>query len=603
MRSALKILPIALTLLSAACTAGGDGPDQGGRGGTVAASGSEALAALAERYWEWHLETSPRSATSIGDRRYDDRLADITPAGRERRYGAIEAFLAELRAIGHESLAGQDLISYMALEEELQDDLDRRVCRLAEWRVDHRTGPQVSLLTIADIQRVETPPDGEKMVRRWRAMGPYVDAFIENLRLGLGDGLVSNRLSVEYAIEQLRMQLEKPDAEWPLAKPGVVRREGWSDEQHEEFGAALLAAIGESVRPAFERLLDFFEEELRSTARTGDQVGMVGLAGGEECYRILRHSYTTLGLTAEEIHEIGLQENARIRAEMTTLGEPVFGTSDVSEIQRRLRTDPALHFSTAEEVKAKAEEATARAQAAIPEWFGRLPETPIVVEEIPEYVAPFTTIAYYRRPAADGTRPGTYFINTYAPETRPRYDAEVLAYHEGIPGHHLQLAIAQELTEIPEFRKYQGATAFVEGWALYTERLADEMGLYTDDRDRLGVLSFDAWRASRLVVDTGIHAFGWTREQAIEYMLENTLLAENNVENEVDRYISWPGQALAYKLGQREIMRLRDQAKEVLGPDFEIKTFHDRVLENGAVSLAVLATIIEEWLAEEAAGS
>jgi uncharacterized protein (DUF885 family) len=592
------ILPIAFTLFSAACTAG-DGPDQDGQ---VGGGGPEALAALVERYWEWHLETSPRSATSIGDRRYDDRLADITPSGRERRYEAIEAFLAELGEIERGSLAGQDLISYLALEEELQDDLERRVCRQAEWRVDHRSGPQVSLLNIADIQRVETTADGEKMVKRWRAMRPYVDAYIENLRLGLADGLVSNRLSVEYAIEQLRMQLEKPDAEWPLAEPAAVQREGWSDEEHAEFESSLLAAIGESVRPAFARLLGFFEKELLPAARTGDQVGMVGLAGGEECYRILRHSYTTLDLTAEEIHEIGLQENARIRAEMATLGEPVFGTSDVSEIQRRLRTDPALHFSTAEEVKAKAEEATARAQAAIPQWFKRLPRTPIVVQEIPEYEAPFTTIAYYRRPAADGTRPGTYFINTYAPETRPRYDAEVLAYHEGIPGHHLQLAIAQELTEIPEFRKYQGATAFVEGWALYTERLADEMGLYTDDQDRLGVLSFDAWRASRLVVDTGIHAFGWTRGQAIDYMLENTLLAQNNVENEVDRYISWPGQALAYKLGQREILRLRDQAKEVLGPDFEIKDFHDRVLENGAVSLSVLATVIEEWLAEGAAG-
>jgi uncharacterized protein (DUF885 family) len=224
-----------------------------------------------------------------------------------------------------------------------------------------------------------------------------------------------------------------------------------------------------------------------------------------------------------------------------------------------------------------------------------------VVKEIPSYEAPFTTIAYYRQPATDGSRPGTYFINTYAPTTRPKYDAEVLAYHEGIPGHHLQIAIAQELTGVPEFRKHQGATAFVEGWALYTERLSDEMGLYTGDLDRLGVLSFDAWRASRLVVDTGVHAFGWTRQQAIDYMLENTLLAENNVVNEVDRYVSWPGQALAYKLGQREILRLRDQAKEVLGPSFDIRAFHDRVLENGAVSLAVLGTVIEEWLAEEAA--
>ncbi len=593
MRSAI-IIPIALLAVGTGCS-----PDR--KDATTASSDeAEALAELAERYWEWHLETSPTSATYLGDRRYDDRLADITPEGRARRYAAIESFLAELAAIDRESLSGQDRITYLALEEELRDDLDRRICRLDEWRVDHRNGPQVSLLNLADIQRVETPADGRKMTRRWRAMGPYVDAYVDKLRLGLSDGLVANRVAVEYAIEQLRTQLAKPDAEWPLAKPATAEHESWSAEEAEAFRSDLMSAISESVRPSFERLAAFLQNEVLPVARTGDRVGLVGLPFGEACYRVLRSSYTTLELSADEIHEIGLLENARIRSEMASLGQTVFGTSDLGEVQRRLRTDPALHFSGAEEVKAKAEEATARALAAIPDWFGRLPKATIQVEEIPDYEAPFTTIAYYRQPAADGSRPGTYFINTYAPETRPRYDAEVLAYHEGIPGHHLQLAIAQELDSVPSFRKHQGATAFVEGWALYTERLADEMGLYSGDLDRLGVLSFDAWRASRLVVDTGIHAFGWTRQQAIDYMRENTLLAENNIENEVDRYIAWPGQALAYKLGQQEIVRLRDRAQEILGPNFDIGTFHDRVLENGAVSLAVLETTIEAWLASEA---
>ncbi|UCG76382.1 MAG: DUF885 domain-containing protein, partial [Gemmatimonadota bacterium] len=508
----LRCTPSALPLLLlvAACSASGDGAASGDPE-PDAASGSEALARLADRYWEWHLETSPTSATSIGDRRYDDRLADITPAGRERRYEALEGFLAELGTIDRASLGGQDRITYLALQEELRDPLERRACRLAEWRVDHRNGPQVSLLNLADIQRVETPADGEKMARRWHAMGPYVDAYTENLRLGLADGLVSNRVTVDYVIEQLRSQLAQPDADWPLAKPAAERREGWSEAEHSAFRSALLAAIAESVRPAFERLERFLASEALPAARTGSEVGLVGLPNGGACYEILRRSYTTLNLGAEEIHEIGRRENTRIRAEMAALGAKVLGTSDVDEVQHRLRTDAALHFSTAAEVKAKAEEATAKALAEIPAWFATLPRAPIVVEEIPEYEAPFTTIAYYRRPAADGSRPGTYFINTYAAESRPRYEAEVQAYHEGIPGHHLQLAIAQELDGLPAFRRFQGATAFVEGWALYTERLSDEMGLYSGDLDRLGVLSFDAWRASRLVVDTGIHAFGWTR--------------------------------------------------------------------------------------------
>ena len=236
-----------------------------------------------------------------------------------------------------------------------------------------------------------------------------------------------------------------------------------------------------------------------------------------------------------------------------------------------------MHFATAEEIETKARETLARAKAAVLKWFGIQPKADCQVKVMGMHEAPYSTIAYYRNPAADGSRPGYYMINTYKPETRPRYEAEALAFHESIPGHHLQIAIAQELTGLPEFRKHQGVTAFVEGWGLYSERLADEMGLYSSDIDRIGMLSYDAWRACRLVVDTGMHAMGWSRQRAIDYMVENSVLAENNVVNEVDRYLTWPGQALAYKVGQLEILKLRDEAKRRLGERFDIKAFHDAV--------------------------
>lgn len=277
---------------------------------------------------------------------------------------------------------------------------------------------------------------------------------------------------------------------------------------------------------------------------------------------------------------------------MVELGEKVFGTRDRKQILQRLRTDPALYFSSRDEVAAKAESALSKAKATIPKWFGRLPKANCEVVRMEEHEEKHSTIAYYRQPAADGSRPGRYYINTSAPETRPRYEAEALAYHESIPGHHLQIAIAQELEGIPEFRKHSGVTAFVEGWGLYTERLSDEMGLYSSDLDRIGVLSYDSWRACRLVVDTGMHAMGWTRAQAIDFMLENSALAKNNVVNEVDRYIAWPGQALAYKTGQLEMTRLRQEAMARLGGRFDMRKFHDALLCNGAVPLEALRQVI-----------
>jgi uncharacterized protein (DUF885 family) len=366
----------------------------------------------------------------------------------------------------------------------------------------------------------------------------------------------------------------------------------------EAFRRDLAALVTDDVRPAFARYRAFLADEVADTARPDDRPGLGSMPGGDAAYARLVRGHTTLDLGPEAIHRIGLEETERIDGEFADLGDRLLGTSDRHEVINRLRSDPALHFATSTEVFDVAEASLARANAAIPAWFGRLPAAPCVVVEMGAHEALHSTIAYYREPAADGSRPGSYYINTSLPETRPRYEAETLAFHEAVPGHHLQIAIAQELEGLPAFRRLAGTTAFVEGWGLYSERLSAEMGLLSGDLDRFGILSFDAWRASRLVVDTGLHAMGWARDAAIAFMVDHTALAENNIVNEVDRYLAIPGQALAYKLGQLEMLRLRDLARSHLGSAFDIRSFHDVVLGQGAPGLRTIAGVVEEWIAK-----
>ena len=555
------------------------------------------LGALADEYWQGNLEAGPEGATLLGDHRFDDRLSDNSPQGIAREEERLRALLERLAAIDPAGLTAPDRITHAALEEELEGYLTLAPCRMYEWTVSTRYGPHIQFANLAELTPLPRVDDGRNMLGRYRAMTSYIDRTIAHLRVGLESGRVAPRHSIEIALRQLEELLASPVEEWPLAKPATLPLEGWDEANRSAFRGALRQIVRDDVRPALERYRHLLRAELLPRGRDDAHAGIVHVPGGLECYDRIVKSYTTLPLSAADVHAFGLEEVARLRSELQALGARSLGTGDVAEIQRRLRSDPTLHFETRDEVEAKARAALARAGAAIPRWFGRLPKAPCEVIRVPDYEERDTTIAYYRQPVPDGSRPGYYYINTYAPETRPRYEAEVLAYHESIPGHHLQLAIAQELAGLPEFRKHEGSTAFVEGWGLYTERLADEMGLYSSDVDRLGVLSFDLWRAGRLVVDTGIHAEGWSRQRAIDYMVDNTLLAENNVENEVDRYINWPGQALAYKIGQREILRLRAEARAALGGRFDIRRFHDTVLENGALSLPALRRAVEDWIA------
>jgi uncharacterized protein (DUF885 family) len=563
-----------------------------------AAGASALLARICDEYWEGTLKVNPTMATSLGDHRYDAQLEDNSPTGLELERDRLQGVLAQVRTVDERELSPAERITRSALILELQNGLDGIACHFEDWVVDPLGGPQVSFMSLPDITTIKTQQHAVDYVQRCRAMGPYLDQHIANLTRGLGAKRVAARDQVRKVIEELDALLAQPVEKWALFTPTEVKHEGWPPALTAGFLSGVTIAARTVVKPALTRYRDFLKEKVMPVARPQEKAGLSFLPGGADAYRKQIRIQTSLDLSPDELHKLGLAQVAKFRTDLSALGLKALGTGDIPEIQKRLRADTAMHFRTAAEVEAKATEALARARAAIPAWFGILPKTPCEVKVMGMYEAPNSTVAYYRQPAVDGSRPGYYMINTYKPETRPRYEAEALAFHESIPGHHLQIAIAQELTGIPEFRKHVGTTAFVEGWALYTERLADEMGLYSGDIDRIGMLSYDAWRACRLVVDTGLHSMGWSRQQAIDYMIENSVLAENNIVNEVDRYLSWPGQALAYKVGQLEILKLRDEGKRRLGDRFDIKAFHDAVLRNGAVALPVLREQVEAYYAQ-----
>ena len=562
-----------------------------------AAAGATSLSKLCDEYWQGYLELNPREATALGDTRWDAKLEDITPAGIERERGFYQRILERARAIDAKALSPGDRVTRSALIEEMEDRLALLSCHLEDWVVDPQGGPQVELMNLPEVTTIRSRDSSRDYVRRCRAMGRYLDDYIANLRVGLSHGRTASRDAVKKTIAEVERLVGQPVDSLPIMVVARAEPPAWSAEDRMAFARDLRAAAADSLMPALRRYRDFLERDVLPAARPPEKAGLAGLPGGADCYTKLIRVHTSLPMSPKEIHELGLAQVARFRKDLGELGQKVFGTSDVAVIQKKLRSDPAMHFANAAEVEAKARETLARAQAAVPRWFGqRQPARPCEVVVMGMHEAPYSTIAYYREPSADGARPGQYVINTYQPETRPRYEAEALAFHESVPGHHLQIAVAQELKGVPEFRRHQGVTAFVEGWGLYAERLADQMGLYSSDMDRIGMLSYDAWRSCRLVVDTGLHAMGWSRQQAIDYMVQNTCLAENNIENEVDRYITWPGQALAYKVGQLEILRLREEAQRRLGSRFDIKAFHDAVLGNGAVALPVLREQVEGYI-------
>ena len=554
------------------------------------------LGRLAGEAWEVVLAADPLFATSLGDRRFDDRLADNRPAARAAHRSALANLLDRARSLPQAGLAGEPAVTRAALVGFLEMELAIATADINRWTIDPLEGPQVALLNLASYQAVDEPADGDRMTARWRAMGPYVDQHTANVLTALDDGFVSPAAPIRAVVDELDSLLAQAIADWPLLEPAAGERPGWSEGARRRFAAGLRTAVEESVRPAFARYRSVLVDRVQPRARPDDRPGIAELPGGRADYARLTRAHSSLDLSADEIHAIGLAEVERIDGELAESAGRAIGLGERSAAIERLRTDPALRFATSAQVFATGQAALDRAIAALPDWFGILPRAGCVIVEMGAHEAAHSTIAYYLQPAEDGSRPGRYYLNTSAPETRPRYEAEALAFHESVPGHHLQLAIAQELTGLPAFRRHAGTTAFIEGWGLYCERLSDEMGLYTGDLDRIGIASFDGWRACRLVVDTGIHVLGWSRDRAIAYMLDHPALAPGNIANEVDRYISWPGQAVAYKLGQLEIHRLREEARSRLAGRFDIRAFHDAVLSEGALPLSTLRSVVEARL-------
>jgi uncharacterized protein (DUF885 family) len=554
---------------------------------------NDRLATLADRYWDTLMEANPSAAVIFGDHRFDDQMEDASREGEDAFIDSMTAIRDEVDAIDPAGLTPDERVTRRVLLFEADGALGDSLSRTAEYMVDPMIGPHMSLINYVPQMQPLTTEHADAFVVKASRVGTLFDQCIDRLREGIANHRTPPQLSVEKVLAQLDTYLASPVAADPFLS--IRPPEGMEEAAIASWREAMADQVRSVIRPAISRYRDAVADEVLPVSRPQEKSGVCWLPDGEEIYERAIYRYTSLDLSAEEIHQIGLDEIASLEDEYRTLGASVLGTDDLEAIYDRLRNDPALRFETSEQVKAAAQDALDRATAATGDWFGTQPKAPCVMAEVPEVGAADAPLAFYLPPTADGSRPGTFFINTVEPTTRTRYESEALAFHEGVPGHHLQLAIAQETEGLPTFRRNGLVTVYVEGWGLYTERLADEMGLYSGDMERMGILSFDSWRAGRLVVDTGLHALGWSRQQAIDYLAANSPQAPNNIVNEVDRYIGFTGQALAYKLGQREIFRLRAEAQKTMGDRFDIKGFHDVVLESGPVPLDLLGELVTEW--------
>jgi prolyl oligopeptidase len=554
--------------------------------------------AIFDDYWEFLLREDPVWATYIGDHRHGDRLQDLSEPAHQARVEALEGFLARSRALDRSSLDDADRLSVGVFERSLGFSLEEARLPGRLLPMNQQSGPHISFPQIIESQPFDTVEHCDAYVARLRRFPEQIDQTIANMRTGMREGIVAYRVAIERAIPQVRALMEGRPADHVVAAVRD-RMEKIEPKEGDRIAGEVAEAVSGSVIPAYAKLATFLETEYLPACRTVP--GIHALPGGDEWYAHLVRRHTTTELDPRTIHELGVAEMERILGEMNAIRERVGFSGDLPQFFAHLRTDPAFYHESPETLLDAYRDILAAMDRRLPELFGRLPTARCDLKEIESYRAEAAPAAYYYGPPDDGSRPAYFYVNTWDLPSRPRYTMAALAYHEAVPGHHLQIAIQQEL-DLPDFRRHEGFTAYVEGWALYAERLAGEVGGYPDDYAEFGRLTFEAWRAARLVVDTGVHAFGWSREQAIEYMMQNVGLSEHDVIAEVDRYIAWPGQALAYKLGELEIRKLRAEAERALGPRFDLRAFHDALLEQGALPLDLLRARVERWVAETQEG-
>ncbi len=555
----------------------------------------ERVSVLADRYTGAYYTAFPEEASEMGFPGAPiDRVSDRGPEARSAWAEQTSAWLAELDGMDAALLKGTpEALEFAYLRERLEAEGKwRRLCQIDLWNVSPTwTGwPSALALAFSD-QPVGTDDWRTATEARARDVARYLDTEIANLREGLDKGYSAPVTNVDAVIAQVEALASAEPQESPFFDPALR-------DSTASFQAYLLDVIQGEITPAIMRYRAFLKDEYRLAARTN--VGVSANPGGTECYLAALKYYTSLELTPEEVHETGLEQMARLRSELTEIGARSFGTGDPSALLSLVRTDPLFTFESREAIVSYAQSAVDRAHAALPDWFGVVPDAEVLIRPYPEYQEQTAPGGFYSAGSGDG--PGTYWINTYDPPSRSKAGLEATAFHETWPGHHMQSAVNQALGTAPAILKYFYNAGFDEGWALYTERLADEMSLYSSDVDRVGMLSNEALRAARLVVDPGMHALGWTRQQAIDYLLENTASSAQRAASEIDRYIAVPGQATSYMIGSLEIRRLRDEAEQRLGDEFDVRTFHDQVLSDGSIALTMLRVKILAWLlAEESA--
>ncbi|MDH3530211.1 MAG: DUF885 domain-containing protein [Acidobacteriota bacterium] len=553
------------------------------------------LYALFDSEWERGLERSPVRASLFNDLRANDKWDDNSFAAIERDYREDEEALEEIRQIDRSKLSVSDQLNYDLFRKQYERSIERHKYKEFLLPINQRGGIQTAH-QIARLLKFDTVKHYEDWISRLNAFPERMDQILALMQ----EGKLQNVMWAKKVLERVPAQIDQQIVENPEKSPWYSAFEKFPNsigaEDQTRLRAAAREAISTRIVPSYKKLKEYFENDYLPASYP--EAGIWQHPAGAEYYAFLARSFTTTDMTPKEIHEKGLSEVKRIRAEMEKIREQVGFKGDLKAFFEHLRTDPKFFYKTPEELLQAYRAISKRIDPEVPKVIKTMPRMPYGVIPIPDQIAPDTTTAYYNSPSADGTRPGYYYVNLYKPETRPKWEMMALSIHEAVPGHHLQIALQQELGEVPNFRKYGGFTAFTEGWGLYSESLGEDMGLYDDPYDKFGQLTYEMWRAVRLVVDTGIHAFKWDRQKAIDFFTENAAKTEQDIVNEIDRYISMPGQALAYKIGELKMKELRARATKELGDDFDLREFNDVMLGSGAVPLDILEKNVDEWIGE-----
>ncbi|NNC38348.1 MAG: DUF885 domain-containing protein [Hyphomonadaceae bacterium] len=588
------ITAVLSAILAVSCAASTESPTPANIGQTETVDAK--FEALLDQHWNWILESNPTFATSLGVRDYDDRLSDPSLEAYAAEIEQTKEFLEKFNKIDKAALSDDNKLNHQLMVLDLENSIAGSQFGGKYMIMTNRGGPHTGITGMANRLPFFKSADYKSYVDRLGLVPDIMDKSTARLRAGLEAGWSQPCAPMQGYETSIQTHIVDDVEDSVLMDPFDKKPASMNQDDFDGFRAQAATVIKDKVIPSLKTFETFYVDEYAPKCR--EDVGASSMPGGAEYYAHRVKMFTTTDRTPDEVHNIGLSEVARIRAEMDEVQEQAGFEGTFKEFQEYLRTNPDFYPKTAKERMDAAAIILKKMDGKLPELFTKFPRMPYGLKEIPLDIAEKTTTAYYNRPAGDGSRAGFYFINTTNLDKRPLYEMEALSLHEAVPGHHFQLALAQELP-LPNFRKFGGVTAFVEGWGLYSERLGLDVGFYETPYTNFGRLSYEMWRACRLVVDTGMHAKGWTRQQAIDYMAENTGLSLKNITNEVDRYITWPGQALAYKTGELKIRELRAKSEKELGEKFDLRLFHDAVLENGAVPLSVLEDKINAWIARQ----